>query len=473
MFESNVHSTIRCLFWAFAAVLLGFDAGRVRAAAEGPAVVRAVLFASPTCTHCAKVIEQTLPPLAEHYGPRLQVAIISTATPTGRDLFLSACMRYGLLRMSVPLLIVGDTSLVGSEEIPQKFPDLIEKHLSEGGIDWPPIPGFKTLLAENRGFTSDRQLHAGSPSTGTLSGAQATRSAADSPRKTAGVSTPGKPSGAAPPTASASKAQASAQAAPSGLSQVPSETSVADPSALFSSRQSAASGAGMLQPAAQTEPAGIIDLTGGHKKMGVRDRILMDPYGNGLAILALAGMLLTLLLSLMSLRKPVPRAESPEAPRFDWATPVLATVGFLAAAYLAYVEVLEVKAVCGPVGDCNTVQQSEYARLFGVIPIGLMGLFGYLAIYAAWMIRHCVKGRISLWASVCILVMTAFGTLFSLYLTFLEPFVIGASCLWCLSSAVIMTTLYALAFNPGRRALSVLGFFRHSVSKPNQSQYKP
>jgi hypothetical protein len=31
-----------------------------------------------------------------------------------------------------------------------------------------------------------------------------------------------------------------------------------------------------------------------------------------------------------------------------------------------------------------------------------------------------------------------FGVLFSIYLTFLEPFVIGAVCMWCVSSAVIM-----------------------------------
>jgi uncharacterized membrane protein len=463
---------MRCAVWASAAVLLELAGQGFCSARNDAAAVRAVLFASPTCSHCAKVIEQTLPPLAERYGPRLQVAIISTATPAGRDLFLSACMRYGHVRMSVPLLIVGDTSLVGSEEIPQKFPDLIEKHLSEGGIDWPPIPGFKTLLAENQGLASDRQMHAGSPSTGAPSAAPVTRAAAGSPRKTAAVLAPGKPPEGAPPASSAPKAQASKQAAPSGFSQFPPQTSAAGPSALPSSPESTASGAGIPQPAAKTEPAGIIDLTGGHKKMGVLDRILMDPYGNGLAILVLAGMLMTLLLSLMSLRKPLPKEEKPEAPRLDWATPVLTIVGMLAAAYLAHVEVLEVEAVCGPVGDCNTVQQSEYARLFGVIPIGLMGLFGYLAIYAAWMLRRWVKGRISLWASVCILVMTALGTLFSAYLTFLEPFVIGASCLWCLSSAVIMTTLYALAFNPGRQALSVLGLFRRSVPKPTQSQCK-
>jgi uncharacterized membrane protein len=41
--------------------------------------------------------------------------------------------------------------------------------------------------------------------------------------------------------------------------------------------------------------------------------------------------------------------------------------------------------------------------------------------------------------------ITLFGILFSIYLTFLEPFVIGATCIWCLSSAVIMTILFLLA----------------------------
>ncbi len=34
--------------------------------------------------------------------------------------------------------------------------------------------------------------------------------------------------------------------------------------------------------------------------------------------------------------------------------------------------------------------------------------------------------------------MALFGLAFSTYLTFLEPFVIGATCAWCLTSAVCM-----------------------------------
>jgi uncharacterized membrane protein len=123
---------------------------------------------------------------------------------------------------------------------------------------------------------------------------------------------------------------------------------------------------------------------------------------------------------------------------------VLSIAGLAVASYLAYVETKQVQAVCGPVGDCNSVQQSEYALLIGLIPIGVLGVLGYLAILATWGIHRLSPGRIGQWAGWAIWTMTAGGVLFSIYLTFLEPFVIGATCAWCLSSAVIMTLLLLL-----------------------------
>jgi uncharacterized membrane protein len=35
--------------------------------------------------------------------------------------------------------------------------------------------------------------------------------------------------------------------------------------------------------------------------------------------------------------------------------------------------------------------------------------------------------------------------IFSIYLTYLEPFVIGAVCAWCLTSSVVMTLLMLLS----------------------------
>ena len=107
------------------------------------------------------------------------------------------------------------------------------------------------------------------------------------------------------------------------------------------------------------------------------------------------------------------------------------------AGYLAYVETQAVAAVCGPVGDCNAVQTSEFAYLFG-IPIGVLGVVGYLAILVIW---AWGRWRVGETAMMAVVGMSCFGVLFSIYLTYLEPFVIGAVCAWCLTSAVVMTLL--------------------------------
>jgi uncharacterized membrane protein len=88
------------------------------------------------------------------------------------------------------------------------------------------------------------------------------------------------------------------------------------------------------------------------------------------------------------------------------------------------------------------VQQSPYAHLFGIIPIGVLGVMGYLAIGSVW--QFSIMGP-SRWRKISLFILWGlllFGTLFSIYLTFLEPFVIGATCAWCLTSAVVMTLLF-------------------------------
>ncbi|MFW5943447.1 MAG: vitamin K epoxide reductase family protein [Chloroflexota bacterium] len=137
----------------------------------------------------------------------------------------------------------------------------------------------------------------------------------------------------------------------------------------------------------------------------------------------------------------------------DWlqkAIPVLALAGLGIAAYLAYVETQAVPAVCGPVGDCNTVQSSEYAYLFG-IPMGVLGLAGYLSVLGTW---AWWRWQDDARAPLLLAAMTVVGVLFSLYLTYLEPFVIGAVCAWCLTSAVIMALLLLASVDPAARQLA-------------------
>jgi uncharacterized membrane protein len=87
-------------------------------------------------------------------------------------------------------------------------------------------------------------------------------------------------------------------------------------------------------------------------------------------------------------------------------------------------------------GGCETVASSSYSHLLG-INVAVFGIAGYLLLLVAALIRGDL-GRFSGFA----VSLAGFG--FSAYLTYLELFVIDAICQWCVSSAVLMTVLFAL-----------------------------
>lgn len=181
----------------------------------------------------------------------------------------------------------------------------------------------------------------------------------------------------------------------------------------------------------------------------VMDRIMEDPLGNSISIVVLIGLIASFFLMLYRILNTKPT----KAPlRSGWMIPVIALIGMGVAGYLTFVETTGATAVCGPVGDCNTVNQSDYAMLFGVIPVGGFGLFGYIAILLAWVVGRMNYGWFTHLANAGVFGMALFGNVFSIYLTFLEPFVIGATCAWCLSSAILITLIAWLTWRVGVNA---------------------
>jgi len=136
------------------------------------------------------------------------------------------------------------------------------------------------------------------------------------------------------------------------------------------------------------------------------------------------------------------RSKSAQQDWLAWVIPTLILVGLVISAYLSYVELTATTAVCGPVGDCNAVPTRTYSRPFGILPIGVMGILGNLSILAAWGFKRFGPRKFNRQAALVLVGLVSFGLLFSIYLTFLEPFVIGASCIWCMGSAVVMTGLF-------------------------------
>ena len=127
-------------------LLIGLFASPV--AADAP-IAHAVMFYSPSCGHCHYVISEVLPPLMEKHGAQFEIVGVNTADSGGQALYQAAIAQFNIPqeRRGVPTLIIGDIVLVGSGEIPEQLPGLIEDYLAEGGIDWPAIPGLVEALA--------------------------------------------------------------------------------------------------------------------------------------------------------------------------------------------------------------------------------------------------------------------------------------------------------------------------------------
>lgn len=179
--------------------------------------------------------------------------------------------------------------------------------------------------------------------------------------------------------------------------------------------------------------------------------------GFWLAWIIMAGMLLALVVSAVVLIRAFQGKVLAEPKGWlAWATPILALLGLGAAIYLTYVEGSQAQAICGPIGDCNAVQSSQYAKIFGLIPVGLLGALGYIGILIAWLWHRWRKDSLAEIAGLALFGMTAFGVLYSIYLTYLEIFVIHAVCIWCLSSAVIITLLMLLSLGPASKWLAAI-----------------
>lgn len=117
---------------------------------------------------------------------------------------------------------------------------------------------------------------------------------------------------------------------------------------------------------------------------------------------------------------------------------LISIAGVLISAYLTWTHLRGTAPVCvGGGSGCETVQTSRYSEILGV-PVALLGVFAYTGL----LLSAAAKGeRAALFGMFVALA----GTLYSIYLTYLELFVIRAICQWCVVSAVLMTAALLLS----------------------------
>ncbi|MGA9966928.1 MAG: vitamin K epoxide reductase family protein [Terriglobales bacterium] len=89
--------------------------------------------------------------------------------------------------------------------------------------------------------------------------------------------------------------------------------------------------------------------------------------------------------------------------------------------------------------NCDIVNRSVYSTVFG-IPDALIGIFGY-GLLLALAAFYRTKAETPL----MLLVASAAGLAFALYLTYIEKFVLATWCILCLSSLTLIVLITTLA----------------------------
>lgn len=120
---------------------------------------------------------------------------------------------------------------------------------------------------------------------------------------------------------------------------------------------------------------------------------------------------------------------------------LLALIGAFVAFYLmAYSLGWMGSLICG-ISSCESVQQSSYSKI-GPVPVAAIGLLGYLILLVVAMAGLQPGRRDSRSIGALLFLGALIGVLFSAYLTWLEVAVIHAWCIWCVTSAIVITLIF-------------------------------
>jgi uncharacterized membrane protein len=450
-------------------------------AQEGNPTVYVLVFFSPSCPHCHTFITEDIPAFMDTYGDQLMFIGIDVTNPIGYELYTSAVAYFEIPeeQTGVPLLVCGEQYIFGRQ--PYQLDVLIREAIASGGAPIPPIPGLAEAMAQAE---EEQAQAASSEPTATTTPAGGEPAA---PAEAQGAETAPEEEAAAAPVEEPAQEATGGEATPAvggGINNMalPNET-LADRLA----RDPVGNGLsivvlvglaatlvigivpGVRGLAASAEaprlgwleafPQWLAVLIGSVAGMGIAATLVLHDAGDALAmplaVVALLGMASVAAITLL-----VWINREPDQPFGlpDGLILVVIVAGLAAAIYLARIEMGHAEAACGLIGDCNTVNQSDFAFIFGVLSVGVLGVIGYATILLAWIVGKVAEGTLADLARAALLGMALFGVGFSTYLTFLEPFVIGATCAWCLTSALAMIVIAWLTAAPGWRAfLRLLG----------------
>lgn len=129
---------------------------------------------------------------------------------------------------------------------------------------------------------------------------------------------------------------------------------------------------------------------------------------------------------------------------------LLSLIGLFISAYLYLYKIGKIGTLACGTGGCETVQLSPWSRFAGV-DVSLIGVLGYAGLLALSLLALQPGLTSRRWPVQLLTLLAGIGVAFTIYLTYLELFVIHAICRWCVGSGVLIITVFILALLDRRR----------------------
>lgn len=127
-----------------------------------------------------------------------------------------------------------------------------------------------------------------------------------------------------------------------------------------------------------------------------------------------------------------------------------ALAGVFISAYLWLYKLGKIGTLTCGTGGCETVQLSPYSRFLG-LEVAAIGAVGYALLLVLSLVSLNARPALAARLITALVVLSGMALLFTLYLKYLELFVIHAICRWCVASAVLILVFFVLVVLERRR----------------------
>lgn len=130
---------------------------------------------------------------------------------------------------------------------------------------------------------------------------------------------------------------------------------------------------------------------------------------------------------------------------------ILTMAGLFISLYLWLYKLGKIGTIACGTGGCETVQLSAQSRFLGV-EVALIGVVGYSVLLGLSILALSPKYEGAAWPLRWLMLLAGGALVFTIYLKYLELFVIHAICRWCVGSAIVIALVFGVSVREWRRA---------------------